>query len=584
MQLARYNQILATALLIALAAMLPFELARPLILLGPFSITNVEAILYIVLALWLSHVIFTRRLRWSGLHAAVIGCILAIVLAALFAPFEQTAAWKFTLRSLSGYALFFAAADFLNTPARIRIVLTTLVIATLLSALATFVEISIPASHPFLLLFKTRIFNVGEYTRAGGTFEYPNTAAMFWEAMLPVAIGLASWRSIEKADTRSSMRGMLLAATATAIFTQAILLSASRAALVGVGLALLASLLISWRVMPEVRRAVIICIVSALIVLIGNVIASPLTALRFQSESNDSWFRGEIKPAIQAIQLDSSARMTLTVVVRNTSIVMWRATGTQPVSLSYHWLDALTRKSIVRDGVRTVLPHDLAPGAEISLQAGIVAPDKAGQFILQWDLLQEHIAWFSQYGNPTIDVTAQVRSGLGPPIAVTPTQSIEVTARIEPSRRELWMAAIQMWQAHPVFGIGPDNFRHTYGPYLGLTEFNSAIHTNNWYIETLTNAGLVGAFALAILLWVLLRTLWRILSKPNVDFDRLARPNRWLLLCVLIGLLTYFAHGLLDYFFEFTPTYGLFWLLMGIVAGLSAKSSEAKEAAFAHPT
>ena len=146
------------------------------------------------------------------------------------------------------------------------------------------------------------------------------------------------------------------------------------------------------------------------------------------------------------------------------------------------------------------------------------------------------------------------------------------------------MAAIQMWQAHPIFGIGPDNFRHTYGPYLGLTEFNSAIHTNNWYIETVTNAGLVGAFALAMLLLALLRTLWRILSKPNVDFDRLTRPNRWLLLCVLIGLLTYFAHGLLDYFFEFTPTYGLFWLLMGIVAGLSAKSSEAKEAAFAHPT
>jgi hypothetical protein len=35
---------------------------------------------------------------------------------------------------------------------------------------------------------------------------------------------------------------------------------------------------------------------------------------------------------------------------------------------------------------------------------------------------------------------------------------------------------------------------------------------------------------------------------------------------VAIG--TDFVHGAVDYFFEFTPTYGLFWLLAGMLVAL----------------
>ena len=36
-----------------------------------------------------------------------------------------------------------------------------------------------------------------------------------------------------------------------------------------------------------------------------------------------------------------------------------------------------------------------------------------------------------------------------------------------------------------------------------------------------------------------------------------------------VGLAAYLVHGFFDYFLEFTPTYGLLWLLAGIVTALS---------------
>ncbi len=580
---------LGVGLLMLLAMLLPFELSTPLLIVGPFSITNVEVVLYATLIIWVGQSMRTRRIQWTPLHIAVIGCGLALLLAALFAPSERSAAWKFTLRSLSGCALFFASADILRKPEWIRRVASMLVIGATLSAIAALAEIGLPACRPVLLLFKTRIFNVGEYIRAGGTFEYPNTAAMFWEAVLPLAIGLGV------AGRRSRSSGRILtwcglgSAGATAILTQAILFSASRAALFGVGLAVLVGLVLAWRVVPAGRSSVLFSTGAALLVLAGNVLANPLTALRFQSESNDTWFRAEINPQLvnagtlsPVLTIESGASMTMTVGVRNTSIVLWHAEGAQPVRLSYHWLEASTHKTMVREGMRTLLPHDLAPQDDVTLSAVVIAPYRPGQYVLQWDLLQEHVAWFSQYGNPTVDMAAQVKPATVARVTAPLQPVTGLKARIEPTRRDLWRAAIQMWVAHPVFGIGPDNFRHTYGPYLNLATFNTAVHTNNWYIETLINLGLIGVLALTMLMLSLIRIARRAISTANLNAAE--SENTWLLLGVLIGLLTYFVHGLLDYFFEFTPTYSLFWLLMGMVARLQIvrPAPPSEEVALAH--
>jgi hypothetical protein len=43
-----------------------------------------------------------------------------------------------------------------------------------------------------------------------------------------------------------------------------------------------------------------------------------------------------------------------------------------------------------------------------------------------------------------------------------------------------------------------------------------------------------------------------------------ARRLPWLACGIAAGL--FFVHGVLDYFLEFTPLYGLFWLTLGLTA------------------
>ena len=38
----------------------------------------------------------------------------------------------------------------------------------------------------------------------------------------------------------------------------------------------------------------------------------------------------------------------------------------------------------------------------------------------------------------------------------------------------------------------------------------------------------------------------------------------------LLATITFFVHGLVDYFFEFTPTLNLWWLLLALAGGISS--------------
>jgi peptidoglycan hydrolase-like amidase len=111
--------------------------------------------------------------------------------------------------------------------------------------------------------------------------------------------------------------------------------------------------------------------------------------------------------------LQPGATYRLPITVTNTGLTRWPAGGDRPVRLSYHWLDAAGRL-VVWDGARTDLPRDLAPGESIALSALVVAPAQPGAYLLQWDLLQENVAWFSTRGVPAPTLPVQV-GALPPP-------------------------------------------------------------------------------------------------------------------------------------------------------------------------
>ena len=173
-----------------LAALLPFELTQPLLSLGPVAVTNVELALYLVLLVWV--VIWVRgpRSAWTGVHGAVAAWLAVVLLAALFAPTGRGDALKFALRTLGGGALFFASIDLVATRRQVAWIALTICAGAVLSAAAGVAEVWLPAVRGGLEAFKKQSSFAGGFLRASGTFQYANTAWMYWEAVLPLTLAL----------------------------------------------------------------------------------------------------------------------------------------------------------------------------------------------------------------------------------------------------------------------------------------------------------------------------------------------------------------------------------------------------------
>ncbi|HLF28109.1 MAG TPA: O-antigen ligase family protein [Anaerolineae bacterium] len=558
--IAGLSETLAFIALTTLAGWLPFELQRPLAALGPLAITNLEALLYTTALIWIASRALNRQWRWTAVHKAVLAWAMVLLLAALFAPTHRDQALKFTLRSWGGCALFFVAADLATTPRRVATVMLALSLGAVVSGLAALIEVGLPGAANALLAFKTQTSVIGSFVRASGTFQYANTGAMYWEAALPLLLALGVWRAKLHRDEQAS-RWLTLAAAL--VLLAALVLSASRAALIVVTLVLALLIGIAGRISPLLRTLAAASLAALFVLTLINLITSPLLALRLRTESDEAWYRADYRfPTASTLSVEAGQLITVDVALQNRGELTWSAFGEYPVFLSYHWYDPSRAQTIVFNGVRTPLLQDVSPGGQALLAARVLAPGQPGRYILRWDMVHEEVIWFSAKNAVTGDLPAEVtpaRSGSLPPSLLEP---FDLVRQASPARLSLWQAGLQMWLRSPLLGIGPDNFRHLYGPYLNLKPFDNRIHTNNLYVETLVNTGLTGLVAFSALLVALARAARRGWQAGRSIDARILR------LGLILALLAFFIHGLFDYFFEFTSTYGLFWLLAGILTGL----------------
>jgi phosphoglycerol transferase MdoB-like AlkP superfamily enzyme len=81
-----------------------------------------------------------------------------------------------------------------------------------------------------------------------------------------------------------------------------------------------------------------------------------------------------------------------------------RAWDPATIHLSYHWLWLVPRETLARsrwdvpyhNGIRTDLPDRIAPGSGMAVQGRLLPPSWPGLYWLQWDMVEEGIAWFAQ--------------------------------------------------------------------------------------------------------------------------------------------------------------------------------------------
>jgi hypothetical protein len=124
------------------------------------------------------------------------------------------------------------------------------------------------------------------------------------------------------------------------------------------------------------------------------------------------WMNVEI-PSTVSVGQEFVAKVTF----KNASDQTWptpaTAGGSTPgafaVRLSFRWQRATGPQDVLDFKPRVELPRPLAPGESVTLPIKVAAPANAGEQKLQFDLVQELFAWFSDRGAAQKVVTVTVK-------------------------------------------------------------------------------------------------------------------------------------------------------------------------------
>jgi hypothetical protein len=131
-----------------------------------------------------------------------------------------------------------------------------------------------------------------------------------------------------------------------------------------------------------------------------------------ESALRDTAFSAAIMLVDTIDQFRAGCQQTLDVLVKNTSSSAWpslaRSDGRRfRVQLGNHWLDE-SGKTLVLDDGRSALPFDLRPGQEVQMRLPVNPPRNTGDYILEIDMVQEFVAWFTQKGSKTLKMKVRV--------------------------------------------------------------------------------------------------------------------------------------------------------------------------------
>lgn len=117
---------------------------------------------------------------------------------------------------------------------------------------------------------------------------------------------------------------------------------------------------------------------------------------------------GYAGPGIPA-ELPRGQEVTLEVTLQNQSWRVWTSeVDARPILISYHWLDA-SRRVVDYDGLRTPLPRPVAPGEACQAAVRVKTPLRPGSYLLEIDLVEEGVSWFSAAGVPPLRLGIRVR-------------------------------------------------------------------------------------------------------------------------------------------------------------------------------
>jgi hypothetical protein len=551
------------AFLLLLAVSLPFELTTPLATIGPFSISNLQLLLLLVLAFTaVSFYPFRHNWIWPDRYWLwLLPFVASLFLAALLAPQLQANALKAALRLCSGILLALAALQLLRRPENGRLLGLALVAGGLLAAALGWWEI-VQTELAAMSLFRSHLTRVGAVLRLTGPFGYANQASMFLEATLPLLLAAAWWVNGQPLSRR--FKTPLLAALLLLILfqMQAIILTLSRAGAATVlVVSLLLAVLLLWR-QPSARRKMALWWLGlaglTAVLIAANLLLSDQFRLRLQGGNVDEWYRAQISVP-PTLELTAGSTIAVPVTVANEGALTWYSGEGSAILLGARLLNEAGTQA--HSELRWPFPENVQPQQTVQMTATFTAPVTSGIYELRWDVVEEDVTWFG--ANSGLYASSQVTVLPGDAEAAPPDSTALAMSEQAawayggpvPNRTTLWTLAVQMIGERPLLGIGMDNFRLTYGERLGNPRYDNTVHTNSLYLEMLVSVGLIGAISFLLWLVGLLLDILQTLYHPSLTMWQAA---------LAAGLLAYYIHGFFDFFLLFNATGLLFWLLTAL--------------------
>jgi putative inorganic carbon (HCO3(-)) transporter len=127
-------------------------------------------------------------------------------------------------------------------------------------------------------------------------------------------------------------------------------------------------------------------------------------------------------------------------------------------------------------------------------------------------------------------------------------------------RLNRWSCAYRMWKDKPLFGFGPGTYQFEYGRYQRSyektrisTDFGTMGTAHSEYLGPLAESGVFGLVSILLIIGTTIYT------GIRVYFTSGRRSIRIFSMAVLVGLVSYYLHGLLNNFLDTDKISVLFW-------------------------
>ena len=542
--------------------------------------TSLKLELVVFLALWLALVLARAGrdgARAAGhelatllprrLQLALIAFLAVQALAAAFAPELRGNAAKAAVKWCVGAAILVATADLARRAGPrlgTRLMMALALAGSLTAAVGLGDRLGLGFCRRVIELFQPELYYTEDLTRLSSTMEYPTTAASFLTASLLASVALVSQR-LEPARRRRRAAAFAGAAVLQGV---ALTLTFSR----GAGFAALVALAaVAWLGPKILALPVLRCaaagVVGSFLVVQGSLLFLAPAEPRLDSASSQRRIARFGHAAIREIvDLEPGREYRETISVLNESSRVWRRDG---FGVGYRWSSIAKReRSLVREAA--MFREDVPPGQERRLEVRLQTPAEAGEYMLIWFVVHrdpdlEELPWSFA---PAILCSIRPAGSLPQPwsarardyMTAIRTERNELPLDLVPSRWDLWRAALRMFCARPLLGIGPDNFRLLKWKYMDIPKGDDTILANSLYFEFLACSGLVGFLSLA---WLLLELGRAVARRSAAALSPAEQQLAWFGVAFLAGFL---VHGTVDYFLKFTPTFLLFWITMGMLA------------------